>query len=261
MPYPRSSPSVKAASARSGVEQNSSYELVLIGGWKLSRGDECVHLAPSAQRLLAFVALNDHVNRAFVAGTLWPEVSEDHAQASLRTGIWRVLSHCPGILINDKDILALSARTSVDVWRLRALSEALVEGLSDEVELGKYGEPLSGDLLPGWYEDWVMLERERLRQVQLHILETMTRSLAGRGRYGKALELAMAAVHIAPLRESAHREIIRIHLAQGNVAEALRQFELCAHLLRDDLGLEPSEQMIDLMRPVIENTRRPPATR
>jgi len=256
MPHPRSSHSSKAAPPRGNLEHSSLYELVLIGGWKISRGEECIHLPPSAQRLLAFVALNDHANRAFVAGTLWPEVSEDRAQASLRTAIWRVMSHCPGILVNDKEILALSVRTSVDVWRLKALNEALVEGATDEVELEKFDQPLSGDLLPGWYEDWVMLERERLRQIRLHILETMTRSLADRGNYSKALELAMSAVNIAPLRESAHREIIRIHLAEGNVAEALRQFEVCAHLLRADLGLEPSEQMIDLMRPVIENTRR-----
>jgi DNA-binding SARP family transcriptional activator len=202
------------------------------------------------------VALNDHVNRSFVAGTLWPDVSEERAQASLRTAIWRVISSCPGILVNDKEILALSEQTSVDVWRLRAVNESLHASSTSGVELDFNDEPLWADLLPGWYEDWVLFERERLRQIQLHILQTMTERFASGSRYGEALQLAMATVNIAPLRESAHRKIIRIHLAEGNAAEALRQFEVYAQLLRTDLGLEPSEQMIDLMRPVIGNKRR-----
>jgi DNA-binding SARP family transcriptional activator len=243
---------------RTSRTRPSAYQLILIGGWQVASGDECFHLAPSAQKLLAFVALNDHVNRAFVAGTLWPEVAEDKAQASLRTVIWRVSSSCPGILQNDKEILALSEQTSVDVWRLRALSKSLLAG---ELPNDPIPEPLYGDLLPGWYDDWVLLEREQLRQTRLHILEAMTKSLVERRRYNEALQLAMAAVNIAPLRESAHREIIQIHLAEGNAAEALRQFEVCAHLLRTDLGLEPSEQMIDLMRPVIDSTERSPLGR
>ena len=92
-----------------------------------------------------------------------------------------------------------------------------------------------------------MVERERLRQMRVHALEVITRGLGDRGLFAEALEVGMVAVGVAPLRESAHREIIRIHLAEGNHGEALRQFDECARLLRVHLGLPPSRLMSDLM--------------
>ena len=134
---------------------------------------------------------------------------------------------------------------------LRSAFEAMVDAPDDPVDLDAWWPWLNGDLLPGWYDDWVLVDRERLRQMRVHALESMARGLGEQHRYAEAIEVGMAAVAAAPLRESAHREVIRIHLAEGNVSEALRQFEVCAQLLRADLGLQPSERMIDLMQSVV----------
>ena len=67
--------------------------------------------------------------------------------------------------------------------------------------------------------------------------------LTGAGRFAEAFELGLAALAGEPLRESAHRALVRVHLAEGNVGEAVRQYELCRSLLREKLGVEPSEQM------------------
>jgi two-component SAPR family response regulator len=63
-----------------------------------------------------------------------------------------------------------------------------------------------GDLLPGWYDDWAMLERERVRQLQLHLFETAADELLRAGRHAVALELAIGALHMEPARQSAHRQ-------------------------------------------------------
>ena len=54
-----------------------------------------------------------------------------------------------------------------------------------------------------------------------------------------------------PLRESGHRSVIRVHLAEGNQADALRQYHLFRNLLRQELRLEPSDQMHELMAELI----------
>jgi DNA-binding SARP family transcriptional activator len=106
---------------------------------------------------------------------------------------------------------------------------------------------LLGDLLPGWYDDWVLLERERLRQVRTHALEQVGVRFAAAGRHVEALEAAYAAVRGEPLRESAHRTVVRVHLAEGNVADALRAYERFRVMLADELGVQPSEHMTRLV--------------
>jgi len=113
---------------------------------------------------------------------------------------------------------------------------------------------LGGELLPGWYDDWVLLERERLRQLRMHALEDVAVRLMAAGRYGDALQSALAAVRAEPLRESAHRTVVRVHLAEGNVVEALRAYEQFRTMLADDLGVQPSSQFSRL----VEGIRRSP---
>ena len=100
----------------------------------------------------------------------------------------------------------------------------------------------------GWYDEWLLLERERLRQMRLHALEALAEQLVIAGDLPAAVHAALAAVAIDPLRESAHRALIRAHLAEGNRVEALRQLARLRHLLREELGVEPSSRAVDLLR-------------
>ncbi len=109
---------------------------------------------------------------------------------------------------------------------------------------------LSGDLLPDWYDEWVVYERERFHQLRLRALDALCSRLADAGRLDGALEIGLAAVADDPLRESSHRAVMRVHLADGNIAEALRQYRLCRRLLNEQLGVEPSERMKELVRDV-----------
>jgi DNA-binding SARP family transcriptional activator len=206
-----------------------------------------VHLPLSAQRLLAFVAVHDGtLLRVYVAGTLWIDASDDRAGASLRSSLWRL--NRPGYQLVDATSthLRLAPGVDVDFRRGLALAHRLLNGTADSIDLEDAEACLGADLLPDWYEDWLLFERERFRQLSLHALEALAAQLMDAGDMGRALEAALAAVRGEPLRESAHRALIRVHLAEGNEWEALRQYELCRRLLDERLGVEPSTQLVEL---------------
>ena len=209
------------------------------------------------QRLVAHVCLYQRRPRTLVAGHLWPDVPEEHAHGSLRSALWRLQRIAPGLVSTSGDFLALADGVSVDVqevddWAHRARdSRASIEDF--RVPEGV----LRGDLLPGWYDDWVLLERERLRQVTLHALEVAAERLAAAGCAGEALEAAYAAVRMEPLRESAHRTLVRVHVAEGNLAEALRAYEQFRALLTDELGVAPTAEMAALVVDLPRRRRSP----
>jgi DNA-binding SARP family transcriptional activator len=106
---------------------------------------------------------------------------------------------------------------------------------------------LSFDLLPGWRDEWVMPEAEAWRQLRLHALEALTDRLSAQHRFSDATTAAMAAIKAEPLRESAHAALIRVHLAENNQSEALRQFGRYEDMLRTALGIEPTSRLRELV--------------
>jgi DNA-binding SARP family transcriptional activator len=224
----------------------------LLDGFALERGagdgQTAVDGLPRcAQRLIAHLCLCGRPSRAAVAGELWPDVPEYHAQGSLRSALWRVQKAVPGLVDASGGALGLARGVRVDVrefrdWARRAMDpEAVVDG----VMASEWAQ--NGELLPGWYDEWVLLERERLRQLRLHALEMLADKLTTVGRYGEAVQVAYAAVRAEPLRESAHRAVVRVHLAEGNLAEAGRAYAAFRDLLADELGVVPTILMEDLV--------------
>jgi SARP family transcriptional regulator, regulator of embCAB operon len=106
---------------------------------------------------------------------------------------------------------------------------------------------LSMDLLPDWYDDWLVDDREGMRQLRLHALEELTEELSMNGRHAEAIQAAFAAVRLEPLRETAHAALIRAHLAEGNRSEALRQFSRCRDALATELALKPTDSLRKLV--------------
>lgn len=235
--------------------RSTAVSLSLLDGFALSHEDRRLELPLSAQRVVAFLALRTRpVQRVYVSGQLWPDMSEVRAGAALRTALWRAGSiGCPLITAHGQ-ALAIDAGVRVDVREAeRAARTALHGGTDMALHAGTDTPDMQllcdgGDLLPDWYEDWVLLERERLRQLTLQALEARALSALEGARHGAALEAALTAVRAEPLRESAHRIVVMIHIAQGNVVEAQRHVEWYRVMLHDQLGLEPSPAMIGLLR-------------
>jgi DNA-binding SARP family transcriptional activator len=221
--------------------------LTLIGGFALWRGSQELGIATSGQRLIALLALEDRpVGRLHVAGTLWPDYSTERSLADLRTTLWRVKQSKEHVIAATPSFLGLNDSIEVDVHNVTAFARGLnrTGTASKTVELDSLRlADLAGDLLPDWYDDWVQDAREALRQTRLHALESLARRLSASGRHADAIQAALAAIRLEPLRETAHHTLIEAHLAEGNWSEACRQFQRCRRLLREELGVEPSDSM------------------
>ena len=128
---------------------------------------------------------------------------------------------------------------------------ALARGLLGDPEDAAATEPhtgqLEGDLLPDWYDDWLMIERERLRQLRVHALEHLAERAVREGRFGHAIDCSLAAIAADPLRESAHRILIRAYLAEGNSSAGVRQYHEYCRLAHDQLGFGPSPQLSEVV--------------
>jgi DNA-binding SARP family transcriptional activator len=102
-----------------------------------------------------------------------------------------------------------------------------------------------------------VLEQEHTRQLRLHALEEGAHRMAVQGRHAEALELAFEAVRLEPLRESASRAVIAVHLSESNSVDAVRHYEWFRRLLDTELGLRPSAQLTALARGQIAAPRPP----
>jgi DNA-binding SARP family transcriptional activator len=233
-------------------------ELNLLGTWTLSRDGVEIKVAANRQRFIALLALAGPRNRAFVAGALWTDRSESQAQANLRSTLCRLQMSGLNVVESVGDLLRLGPDVHVDISELERCAEAVVHGTFAEAPPRETVMRLQrgGDLLVGWYDDWVGPHRERLRQLRLHALEIAAAMLSRDGRYAEALEAALRSVDLEPLRESAHRTVMLVHLAEGNHVESIRQFKYYRNLLVRELGIEPSDRMLRLVQPYIANRTR-----
>jgi DNA-binding SARP family transcriptional activator len=227
-------------------------ELSLLGGFVFSvGGDTMLGITTGTQRLLAFLAVRDRaVTRHQTAGTLWPESSDEHAGANLRSAVSRLDATIrPALTVTATD-LSLAEGVVVDVHHAQTLARRLIDrdAASAEGDISAQAvSVLSGDLLPGWYDDWALIAAEDWHQLRLHALEAVAGRLTASDRLAEASAAALAAARAEPLRESARAALIRVHLAEGNQSTALAEFERYRVLLRAELGLEPTERLWQLL--------------
>ena len=202
------------------------------------------HDAPwQVQRMLAFLAVGGAAQpRATVAGALWGDVSQRRAQANLRNAVWRLRQLSDRVLHGGRDVIALAGGVALDLRDAQRRAHALLHDDDAAVDLAGI-DLLDDDLLPTWDEPWLLIERERQRQLRMHALERLSASLLRANRYPQAITAALAAVRAEPLRESSQRALIAAHLAEGNIIEAVRQLDAYRSLLRVELGIAPSQPL------------------
>jgi DNA-binding SARP family transcriptional activator len=232
--------------------QRASARLGLLGGFVLETSARRLQLPLHAQRLVAFLELQGaQLHRTYVAGRLWTEHDQEHAHACLRTTLWRIGSLPVSLIQATSTHLALDPSVAVDVRDLEICAHRILGGdaVPRNGDFARLAQ--SSELLPDWYDDWIPQDRERLRQLRLLALEAVGNELIGVQRYSEAALAALAAVGADPLRESAYRLLIRSYLELGNVAEALRQFGLFRKRLQQELGLQPSPQMRELLAGIV----------
>ena len=229
--------------------------LSLLGGFELSLDGERLRVSSPAQRLLAYLAIcprHRPVRRASLAEHLWDRTSETRAASNLRSVLWR-LPRPRGrqLVVSDATTVRLAADVDVDLWAAEELVAVICSTQRPVLESMGDLAPLGADLLPDWHDEWLIVERESHRQKRLHALERSSGHLREVELFNDALTAGLSAVQGEPLRESAHRRVIEVHLAEGNHAEALRQFDSYRRLLARELGLPPSPAIRRLVAPLV----------
>lgn len=224
--------------------------LCLLGDLHVASEGGSQRIPEGGKRLLVLLALHRrHVDRRWAAGVLWPNGNDERAIGNLRSSIWRLRGSGIDLLQVDNQCVGLAPHVRVDVdavdeWAGRVVSDAVTAS-----DLSIHPDSLDAiDLLPGWYDEWVIMSRERLRHRVLHGLEALSRLLSVNGRHQEAVEAAILAASVEPLRDSAQRALMAAHVAEGNWSEAKRSCQLYVEMLHDELGIDPPGDLADFLR-------------
>ena len=229
-----------------GLSATPGWELRVLGYWQLRYNGVPVEVGARQQRLLAALALLPTQPRHVLAALLWPDSPERQSAGNLRASVFRISHELPRVL-SATDPLQLDGAVRVDLREVRELI----------TEITLSGTPLvpptcidllqEANLLPGWYEEWVIDQQDHLLNQRVDALETLARSYLVAGSFSRALGAARATVVVDPLRESAQHLLVRCHLAEDNYASAVQAYRsFRAHLGRE-LGVEPSAHFAELL--------------
>jgi DNA-binding SARP family transcriptional activator len=227
----------------------------LLGSFSVSIDGESVSGLPTgSQRLLAFLALNRaSISRTAIAGTMWPDVTAQRAGDSLRSALARLGSAARTGMLTESDGLALGAGVVIDYVEARALAHRLLDSdtpIFDGDLAASAAATLSRELLPGWDDDWVVIEGDEWRHLRGTALEALANRLLIAGRFAEAAGVARAAMRVDPLRETPHATLISIHLADGNQSDAIAAYDSYRTVLRLALDIEPTERLTELLRTI-----------
>ncbi len=240
-----------------------------LGQFKLFQEDIPVEFpaAAGARLLLAYLILHTEqaYPRSVLAEMLAPSQPEPRARHVLSHALWHIRRCLPGLIEGRDEEIQISSLISVqvDALEFRALAERCLakQGNPQSIlaDLHKATELYRGDLLEGHYEDWVLAEREWLREQYLQVLEGLILALKATLRYEQALNVALRLVNADPLRESAHREVMRLYHYLGRPAAALKQFETCKEVIDRELRQEAEPETQSLAQAISRHAVPVPA--
>jgi DNA-binding SARP family transcriptional activator len=231
----------------------SPVRLCLLGGFQLFIDGEGVVVPASSQRVLACLGLHTRPQpRPQLARIIWAELTDQRAIANLRAALWKLHAVRGQVIAARNDRLSLREDVGVDVADVRERAWELLDSARDTrvgvlAESAELLDLFSNDVLPSWEDDWVVFERERIRQLRIHAIEALSMRLRRENRHAEAIEAGLVAVAADPLRETAQRALIEAHLAEGNTMDARRQFDSFCALLSKDLGVLPSPALSALI--------------
>lgn len=209
-------------------------------------GRRVVLSARAAQSLLAYLMLSAGTphRREKLAGLLWSELPDENARRNLRTEIWRIRKAlvspaAPNADYILADELTLAFNPNSEYW----LDAAQLQREADDTEslisnLSLY----RGELLPGFYDDWISLERERLQAVFENKMQTLLEKLIRARQWNTTIEWSERWIAQGQTPEPAYRALMVAHNALGTKSQVALDYERCAEALRSDIGVEPSSE-------------------
>ncbi len=248
----------------------STLSIQLFGKFCVRRNEQVLEGfdARKVQELFCYLLLhrNHSLPRETLAGLLWLDTTTIQSKKNLRQALWQLQSALGSqtVPINDRVLLVepewvqlnLEANFWLDVVAFERafdlvqkvpgheLDAQRVQVLQDAVQL------YQGPLLEGWYQDWCLLERERLQNMYLVVLDKLMSYCEVYHDYETSLLYGMRIMCYDRARERTHRRLMRLYYLLGDRAEALRQYERCASALEEELGVNPSKGTLALYRQI-----------
>ena len=239
----------------------ASLQLVLLGGFQARAAGQEIDIPGRKERaLLAFLAMpaGEPRSRDKLAGLLWSDRGDSQARDSLKQAVFRLRKSLkdvqPSPLLADREFLSLErTAVAVDVAEFEQLTGvSTTESLARAAPLYR-GELLEGlDLRDAAFDEWLLMERQRLRDLAREALAKLVDLQMAGGAHDQAGEAARRLLSLDPLREAAHRALMQIYVAQGQTALALKQYQLCRDALQSDLGVGPEADTERLYRSIQE---------
>ncbi|MBV9712070.1 MAG: AAA family ATPase, partial [Ktedonobacteraceae bacterium] len=231
----------------------------LLGDFLLMSDDHpvtAVH-TPRLQALLAYLVLHCTAPqaRSHLAFLLWPNLTEAQAHANLRKALHRLHQALPStsqFLHVDRQHLHWQPSRADVSWTLdvvnfeQALTQAKQAEQAQDMPLTRWAleralDLYRGDLLPSCYDEWLLPERERVRQLFLQASERLIGLLAQERDYAAAITAAQRHLRHEPLHETTYRQLMCFYAQRGDRATALRVYHTCVTVLERELAVEPSE--------------------
>lgn len=241
----------------------SSLRICLFGGFQIAHHDDPganSRITRSVKSLLAYLLLFRHRihPREVLAGLFWGDHSEDRARSCLSTAIWRlrrvlepegtpkgtylVTTSTGEVGFNEESNHWLDVAEFEETLSPCLRQPAQPKEAQDPCKLQSALELYTGDLLEGFYDDWALRERERLRLLYMKSLAHLMRCYKEHREYEKSLACALQILNHDPLREEIHREVMRLYQESGRRAMAIRQYRSCCQILEKELGVSPMEE-------------------
>jgi DNA-binding SARP family transcriptional activator len=209
-------------------------------------------LSDGTQRLIAALALRTRpADRGAIAAELWPDALDGRAASCLRSAVARLGDVGREIVASTPNGLVLHDDVLVDVRAARATAARLLEPrTADPADADITPDAValfSAELLPDWFDGWLEPAAEEWRHLRVNALEAQSDALRACGRLHEAASAARRAVEVDPLRETAQRCLIAVHLAAGNQSDAMRAYAAYRVRLDREVGLEPTAMLSGLM--------------
>jgi adenylate cyclase len=230
-------------------------QMRILGGLDL-QGAQGGNLTPPRKKLRALVALLASApaagwSREQLTALLWGDRDEQHARGSLRQALAELRRTLgDSTLLTDREMAAFdSAAVRVDAVEFGRLATA---GEWEQAAALYRGDLLDGVNLPdGSFADWLLVERTRLHDLAVGVLARLLETQSGEA----AIATAQRLVNLDPTREETHRALMRLHAAQGDRSQALRQYQRCRDILQRDLGVKPEPDTERLCKEIQSSTK------
>ncbi|MBI1299548.1 AAA family ATPase [bacterium] len=222
-----------------------TYHICLLGGLTVARVEDTAQRRLSlptgnAQSLLAYLLLQRQTrrHREQLGELFWPEAPPDRLRRSLSDLLYRLRQALEvDLFVATADTIGIdpNLELEVDLWSFEeAIKEGSIAALERAVEL------YTGELLPEFYDDWILLPRVALHESYLSALQTLAEEAESRHAHGRALIYFRQLAQADPLREAGHRGLMRVLAGQGRAAEALAIYDDLVARLRHELDAAPS---------------------